>query len=126
MNADGSGDIRMTELSVHDAQPSWSPDGQYIAFESDRTGDRSTVDIFYMRADTPEIDAGEGWPKPLTHGNAGKTFTLDWSPDMDGGMGSIAFSSNRSGAFKVYVGDVRQMRDDYNYAPQPLTASEFQ
>jgi Tol biopolymer transport system component len=31
-----------------DDQPAWSPDGKYLVFPSDRTGD---VELFLMRAD---------------------------------------------------------------------------
>ena len=37
--ADGIGDIiRVTDHQAYDGAPSFSPDGDYIAFESDRSG----------------------------------------------------------------------------------------
>jgi Tol biopolymer transport system component len=45
MNTDGSGVVRLTSNSALDAAPSWSPDGQRIAFHSDRNG---RFEIFIM------------------------------------------------------------------------------
>ena len=48
MNADGSGVVRLTDHSARDGEPAWSPDGQRIAFSSDRDGN---YDIYVMNAD---------------------------------------------------------------------------
>ena len=45
MNADGSGQQRLT---TQGAQPGWSPDGQKIAFMSERDGNS---EIYTMNAD---------------------------------------------------------------------------
>jgi Tol biopolymer transport system component len=50
MNADGSGQTRLTDNSVFDKDPSWSPDGTKIAFSSTRTS-LSNSDIWVMNAD---------------------------------------------------------------------------
>mgnify|MGYP003726256645 CR=1 FL=1 len=48
MNADGSGQTRLTNDPGPDASPSWSPDGTKIAFTSDRDGN---YEIYVMNAD---------------------------------------------------------------------------
>jgi Tol biopolymer transport system component/tRNA A-37 threonylcarbamoyl transferase component Bud32 len=48
MNADGSGQTRLTNNPAWDSSPAWSPDGRYIAFDSDRDGD---AEIYVMNAD---------------------------------------------------------------------------
>ena len=45
INPNGSGLVRLTRGYQHDAQPTWSPDGSRIAFESTRRGD---TDIFVV------------------------------------------------------------------------------
>lgn len=48
MNANGSGQTRLTSHPELDSYPEWSPDGSSIAFRSDRTGN---VEIYMMKAD---------------------------------------------------------------------------
>jgi Tol biopolymer transport system component len=83
MNADGNDQTRLTDNSASDGDPSWSPDGTKIAFDStiDEDGNR---DIYIMNADD-----GSGQTR-LTDDPA---FDTDpsWSPDGT----KIAFSSNR-------------------------------
>src|ERR687891_2241220 len=45
--ADGSNQIRLTSVNANDSDPSLSPDGTKIAFESDRGGN-GTVNIYVM------------------------------------------------------------------------------
>ena len=51
MDADGGNEQRLTENRNNDWNPSWSPDGKRIAFQSDRKGDWVKFDIYVMDAD---------------------------------------------------------------------------
>src|SRR5262245_41310357 len=51
MNPDGSGQIRLTNNPGRDLNPVWSPDGERIAFRSDRQSDSLRYDIYVMDAD---------------------------------------------------------------------------
>ena len=48
MNADGSGQIRLTTSAGLDLWPAWSPDGSQIAFDSHRDGN---IQIYVMNVD---------------------------------------------------------------------------
>ena len=50
MNADGSGQRRLTHNTAGDYGPAWSPDGQKIAFVSQRDG-HTNHEIYLMNAD---------------------------------------------------------------------------
>lgn len=90
MNADGSGQRRLTRSFADDAEPAWSPDGRSTAFESDREGN---FDIWVMNPDGSR-------QRRLTR-DVGADEEPDWSPDG----GSIVFDSKRDGneTFNIYV-----------------------
>ena len=54
VNADGSDLTRLTDDSGKDWGPIWSPDGQCIAFHSDRGGENE-IDIYVTKADGSEL-----------------------------------------------------------------------
>src|SRR5947209_8224741 len=86
MNADGSGQINLSNNGFYDTNPSWSPDGTKIAFYSSRT---SFDQIFVMNAD------GSG--QINLSNNAFDDTNPSWSPDGT----KIAFDSDRIGGYKT-------------------------
>src|SRR5438876_891087 len=88
MNADGSGQVNLTNNPADDAYPVWSPDGSKIAFHSDRDGNS---EVYVMHAD------GTGLVN-LTN-NPATDISAVWSPDGS----KIAFSSSRDGNEEIYV-----------------------
>ena len=90
MNADGSGQTRLTFNSARDVCPSISPDGKRIAFASDRDGD---YEIYIMNRD------GSNQQRLTT--TVGLDLHPAWSPDGS----KIAFFSERDGNYEIYVMD---------------------
>jgi TolB protein len=90
VNADGTGETRLTNSPGFDGDPSWSPDGTKIAFASDRSGTR---EIWVMDADGSN-------PKQLTTA-PNLNQNPSWSPDG----AKIVFDSDRAGKsnLDVYV-----------------------
>src|SRR5439155_12091092 len=82
MNADGSGQVNLTNNPVDDAYPVWSPDGSKIAFYTARDGN---YEVYVMNAD------GSGQVN-LTN-NAAADYYPAWSPDGS----KILLDSGRNG-----------------------------
>ena len=68
---DGSGSRRLTDDAHRDRGPAWSPDGERIAFYSDRTG---IYQLWLIRAD------GSGLEQATALGQGTANFPV-WSPD---------------------------------------------
>jgi len=88
MNADGTGQIRLTHNSVFEQEPDWSPDGKKIAFWSYRDGNN---EIYVMNADGSN-------PTRLTN-HRGPDGAPAWSPDGQ----RIAFNALRTESWDIYV-----------------------
>ena len=74
--------MRLTDDPAYDGVPNWSPDGQSIAFTSERAGN---ADIFIMNADGSDV-------VQFTEGDGAFNVVPAWSPDDS----KIAFASNRN------------------------------
>ena len=89
MNADGSGQTRLTNSKFGDSEPVLSPDGQYIVFVSQRDGGHK---LFIMNAD------GSNW-RQLTDGKSNDEYSPYFSPDSQW----VLYSSNRGGRYEVWL-----------------------
>ena len=93
MDADGENEQRLTENRHNDMYPAWSPNGERIAFVSDRKGNWENYEIYVM-------DADGGNQQKLTN-DRGDDWWPSWSPHGE----RIAFMSERDGNTEIYVMD---------------------
>lgn len=91
MNADGSGQVRLTNNPNVDQSPTWSPDGSRIAFTSSRDLGGSVFAIYTMNA------SGINQARITSLGAA--DTSPSWSPDDT----RIAFISNRGGSEGIWT-----------------------
>jgi len=87
MDADGGHLTRLTDSRGLDDYPVYSPDGNRLAFMSNRDGN---FEIYLMNADGTD-------PVNITQHTALDNFPA-WTRD-----GKLAFVSNRAGGFDIYV-----------------------
>lgn len=91
MNADGSEATSVTNQEANDTMPTWSPDGNRLAFVSDRAGNR---DIYVMSRDGQNVV------------NLTRNPADDWTPAWSHDSTKLAFSSIRSGNWEIYTLDL--------------------
>jgi Tol biopolymer transport system component len=102
MNADGSGQTRLTRSSLSGLWPTWSPDGSHIAF-SHYDLDIDALQIWVM-------DADGGNARPVTTPAAGSDVFPTWTPN-----GTILFLRLRTTLPQgraACPGDVIEVRPD--------------
>jgi Tol biopolymer transport system component len=90
INVDGSGERRLTDTPGLDGFPSWSPDGQRIAFVSDRAG--GNWEIYVMNSDGTH-------QRHLTNTPQEDEAVPAWSPDGE----RIAYATDFDGDSKIWV-----------------------
>ncbi len=116
-------DLTPTSASA-ERSPAWSPDGKYVAYFSDRTGE---YELYIQPAN------GEGKAKQITKNGHAFRFNPVWSPDSK----SIAFSDKSGRLFVVRLADGKPFevdKDDvnritqYSWSPDSrwLTYAKFQ
>ena len=113
MNADGSGQIPLTDNPAHDMAPAWSPDGERIAFVSGVTNNPATdespawspdgtrIAFTSGRDDNAEIYVmnADGSEQARVTNNPALDRSPAWSPDGT----RIAFVSDRDGNLEIYA-----------------------
>jgi TolB protein len=91
MNAEGADVQRVTNGEGEASNPSWSPDGQRIAFSWTRGYQKGDWNIFVM-------DIGSGQYTQLTH-SEGRNENPVWAPDGR----HLVFASTRTGHSQIYT-----------------------
>ena len=87
VSADGGKAYRLTDHVAYEREPVWSPDGQPLAFTSNRFGNN---DVFVMKAQG-------GTPVQLTF-HTGDDVATDFTPDGNG----VIFRSSRASSSSLY------------------------
>jgi len=109
MNPDGKDPVNLTNNPADDFGPAWSPNGQEIAFVSNRENEQGGGQYIYiMNADGSDV-------RQLTTGN--NSDHPDWSHDGS----AIVFSSDANGNNEIYV-----IKADGGVEPTNLTNSDAQ
>jgi len=117
MNADGTDVERLTHSAGTDANPAWSPKGNKIAFESNRSG---MPEIWVMNADGSEQEKLTNFEHDVTPSNV-NVSKATWSPKGD----RIAFHrrvtpvAGTRGHLEVYT-----MNSDGSDVPTRITFSD--
>jgi len=117
MNADGTDVVRLTDAAGSDVNPAWSPKGDKIAFESNRTG---RPEIWVMNADGSKQVRLTNFDADIMPSNVNVTKAT-WSPKGD----RIAFHrrvtpvAGMRGHLEVYT-----MNADGTGVPTRITFSE--
>ncbi len=115
MDADGSGEINLTNHPGRDEGPSWFPSGDRIAFQSKRDGN---TDIYAQSLD-PATGEPAGQPVRLTRNAA-----MDRNPAVSPDGKTVAFQSDRGDRGReIYA--MRAAPEGPDNRPRALTGGHF-
>jgi len=99
---------------VAERSPSWSPDGKWIAYFSDRSGE---YELTVRRSDGRSFDgANEQGERRLSSLGAGWKSHLQWAPNSD----SLSFATNDGGLFVAELASAEVQRVTTNPEGSPL------
>ena len=104
INIDGSGMARLTDTEFIERTPIYSPDGEYIAFMSDRAG----VSNIYIK----NLANEEEWP--ITN-----VVTGAFQPTWGGNASRLAFASFYFAGYDIYL-----MKNPFDVKPGDITIKE--
>jgi serine/threonine-protein kinase len=104
--------LALTEGPFSDRQPAYSPDGRWLLFSSNRSGN---LDVWRLSRESGELQR-------LTDHEA-----QDWDPAPSPDGRRLLFSSNRTGRFQIWMADAdgnspRQVTDVENAQNPSMTA----
>ena len=109
------GDIRALThtTAARERAPAWSPDGKWIAYLSDETGE---YEVWVMPSD------GRGSPRQVTHGASTYRFGASWSPDskklaFSDKTGTLSWCDVASGKVTKADKDDNGEIHDYTWSP---------
>ncbi len=109
MDGDGKHETRLTNSPTDDAVPVWSPQGDRIAFVSDRRGEG--YEIYLMNADGSN-------QRPLRAENPVRAFDAQWSPDGT----RLAYANGGD----IYVVEVSSGGDDSTAPPVNVSGGKLE
>lgn len=105
VDVDGQNLQHLTQDRYGDAQPAWSPDGNFITFSTDRAS-TNLVDLDLGKPQIAVMDLRDKSIRVLP-GQIGTNINPVWSPDGS----QIAYVSDRNGTPNIYLRDLRTDQD---------------
>lgn len=109
VDADGSGERRLTRRDDPEYDATWSPDGTRLAFSLVKvSGTQGDLEVYTIGADGSRLE-----PLAVTQGKLSHEESPAWSPDGK----QVAFTSTRDGNQELYVANadgsnVRRLTND--------------